>query len=371
MKINEIALNENVWTNLAPLASKALPRIERLPGETMIDAIKRAKSELGGVKSADNLVSPAELSALRRDPVPSSSGPAVWRNPSTGEISSVPPAGGGRVPPWPTTPGVTVDQLQTPANGPAAMNIDSAKRAAQASAAKKAPAAKPAETPAPKPSDDLAKQIKPGADAPGVRQDPSINTPTDDLAKQIKPGADAPKTTGGRQEPSKSGQSSGENKLSIDDVERLHKLYTTNPAAAQAAEKEAAKKSGIPWGKAAAATGVLGLPTAYNKLSPPDWPKAEYTPYSVLGNLGVKAGKNLWKNTDMPTVDFVDPTSNITSNADTTIPSKPQVDTAIKNDPANQEVTQQIEKWNQDHPDNPIKEAYTNELNRMVYLSRL
>ena len=56
MKINEIALNENVWTDAAKLAGKALPRIERLPGETMKDAINRVKSELGGVKSADNLV---------------------------------------------------------------------------------------------------------------------------------------------------------------------------------------------------------------------------------------------------------------------------------------------------------------------------
>ena len=142
MKINEIALNENLRTDAAKLAGKALPRIERLPGETMKDAINRVKSELGGVKSADNLVSPEELSALRRDPVPPSSGPAVWRSPSTGEVSNVPPPGGGRIPPRPTGPGVTIDQLQTPTNGPAAMNIDSAKRAAQASAAKKAPAAK-------------------------------------------------------------------------------------------------------------------------------------------------------------------------------------------------------------------------------------
>jgi len=375
MKINEIALNENVWTNLAPLASRALPRIERLPGETMKDAIKRATSELGGVKSADNLVSPAELSALRRDPVPPSSGPAVWTKRGDSVPSSVSPAGGGRVSPRPTGPGVTVDQLQTPANGIASMNIDSAKRAAQANAAKRAPAPKSAETPAPKPAaDDLSKQIKPGADAPGQRQDPSINTPADDLAKQIRPGTDTPKTPGGRAEPSMNQPASGENKLSIDDVERLQKMFKSDPAAAQAAAKEAGidlSNPGIfrrnPWKTAAAA---LSLPTVYNKLSPTDWPKAEYTPYSVLGDLGVKAGKNLWKQTDMPKVDFVDPTSNITPSADAPLPSEKQVDTAIKNDPANQEVSQEIEKWNREHPDNPIKESYTNELNRMVFLSR-
>ena len=365
MKINEIAINENVWTKNAALAAKALPRIERLPGETMVDAIKRATSELGGVKSADNLASPT------------SPGPAVWRRPGeTGGGSSVPPAGGGRVPPRPTGPGVTVDQLRTPANGTASMNIDSAKRAAQTHAAKRAPAPKSAETPAPKSAaDDLSKQIKPGADAPGQRQDPSINTPADDLAKQIRPGTDTPKTPGGRQEPSMNQPASGENKFSIDDVERLQKMFKSDPAAAQAAAKEAGidlSNPGIfrrnPWKTAAAA---LSLPTVYNKLSPTDWPKAEYTPYSVLGDLGVKAGKNLWKQTDMPKVDFVDPTSNITPSADAPLPSENQVDTAIKNDPANQEVSQEIEKWNREHPDNPIKENYTNELNRMVYLSKL
>ena len=72
----------------------------------------------------------------------------------------------------------------------------------------------------------------------------------------------------------------------------------------------------------------------------------------------------------MPKVDFVDPTSNITPSADAPLPSEKQVDTAIKNDPANQEVSQEIEKWNREHPNNPIKEGYTNELNRIVFLSR-
>ena len=388
MKINEIAINEGI-EKLGKYVFNTAKNAWELANDTKVFS-------KGGVKSADNLASPT------------SPGPAVWRRPGeTGGGSSVPPAGGGRVPPRPAGPGVTIDQLRTPTNGVASMNLDSAKRAAQANAAKRASALKSAETPAPKPAaDDLARQVSPADDLskeikPGGRADPPMTpggqaypemiaeplpswlfpkgakgskTPSGRQEPSINRSAEPTTSSGSRQEPSMSGQSSGENKLSIDDVERLHKLYTTNPAAAQAAAKEAGidlSNPGIfrrnPWKTAAAA---LSLPTVYNKLSPTDWPKAEYTPYSVLGDLGVKAGKNLWKQTDMPKVDFVDPTSNITPSADAPLPSEKQVDTAIKNDPANQEVTQEIEKWNREHPDNPIKENYTNELNRMVYLSR-
>jgi len=55
MKINEIAINENKYDLIGKTAGKVLPRIERLPGETMIDAIKRATSEIGGVKATPNV----------------------------------------------------------------------------------------------------------------------------------------------------------------------------------------------------------------------------------------------------------------------------------------------------------------------------
>jgi len=337
MKINEIALNENLLTKGAQFVGKALPRIERLPGETMIDAIKRAKSELGGVKSADNLVSPAELSALRRDPVPSSSGPAVWRNPSTGEISSVPPAGGSRVPPRPTAPGVTVDQLRTPANGTASMNINSAKRAAQASAERRAAAPKPAETPA------------------------------DDLAKQIKPGADAPKTTGGRREPGMDAKASDDG-IKFTKAEILDMMKRqANQTPSINIGTDAAKKSSFPWKTTAAAAAFLG-PTAYNQFSPPTAPKLSNTPLSLTGDALVSAGTNYMKNQNIPGVTSVTPVSN--NEQPVTPVTQDAVDTAKKTDPANQEVTQEIEKWNRDHPDNPIKESHTNELNRIVFLSR-
>jgi len=366
MKINEIAIKENLLTKGPQFVGKALPRIERLPGETMKDAISRAKSELGGVKSADNLVSPAELSALRRDPTPPSSGPAVWRNPSTGEVSNVPPPGGGRIPPRPTGPGVTIDQLRTPTNGPAAMNLDSAKRAAQASAAKKAPAPKSAETTA----DDLSKEIKPGADAASGRREPSIDTPSDDLAKQIKPGADAPKTTGGQQssggkrdpsmdQPPPAGSSSGPG---------IHPDWSKPPSAAAppVININTGKESGFPWKTTAAAAAFLG-PTAYNQFSPPTAPKFPYTPLSLTGDALVSAGKNFMANQNIPGIDSVTPNNG----QPVAPPTQTQVDKAIKSDPANQSVTRDIERWNRDHPDNQIKESYTNELNRLVYLSRL
>ena len=392
MKINEIAINESLATRAAKLVGKALPRVERLPGETMKDAIKRTQAELSGVKSADNLVSPEEMAALRRDPVPSSgpvagtntgsgfqapgrviptqantsynlnlpktsaaadpvppsSGPAVWRRPGeTGGGSSVPPAGGGRIPPRPTGPGVTIDQLRTPTNGPAAMNIDSAKRAAQASAAKKAPAAKPAETPAPA---------------------------ADDLAQQIRPGVDTPTTSGGRQDPSMGSPSLPP--LSGDDGMKFTKAEILDMMKRQAAETpsinigtDAAKKSSFPW-KTTAAAAIAG-PKAYNLITPKDWPKL---PDSVA-NWPLNAADTVWKNfkdnTGVPTVTSVTPADTTVSPDEVTPPPSPDtVNNAIKNDTENQAVTQEIEKWNREHPDNPIKEGYTNELNRIVFLSR-
>jgi hypothetical protein len=362
MKINEIALNENVWTDAAKLAGKALPRIERLPGETMKDAITRAKSELGGVKSADNLVSPEELSALRAQAsTPSSSGPAVWTKRGDLVPSSVPPSS----PAVPSDPAVwrrrppsepVAIPQRNPTSGPAAMNLQAAERMRQASAERRAAAPKPAEAP---PADDWTKQV-------GSRTSETLPA-ADDLAQQIRPGKETPKTTGDRREPSMNQPASGENKLSIDDVERLHKLWTTNPAAAQAAEKEVAKKSSFPWKTTAAAAAFLG-PTAYNQFSPPTAPKLSNTPLSLTGDALVSAGKNFMANHDIPGIDSVTPVSN---NQPVAPPAQDAVQKAIKSDPENQAVSKEIDDWNKKHPDNPIKESYTNELNRLVYLSRL
>jgi len=341
MKINEIAINEGI-EKLGKYVFNTAKNAWELANDT------KALSK-GGVKSADNLVSPEELSALRRDPVPPSSGPAVWRNPSTGEVSNVPPAGGGRIPPRPTGPGVTIDQLRTPTNGPAAMNIDSAKRAAQASAQRRAaapksaetPAAKPAETPAPKPAE----------------------TPVDDLAKEIKPGADKSKAPGGREEPSMGSPAAAPG---------VHPDWSKPPPAAAppVIHINTGKESGFPWIKSA--LGAAVVPPLYNLVTPKDWPKL---PDSVA-NWPLNAANTVWKNfkdnTGVPTVTSVTPADTTVSPGEVTPPpSTDTVNNAIKNDPANQAVTQEIDDWNKKHPDNPIKESYTNELNRMVYLSRL
>jgi len=309
----------------------------------MKDAITRAKSELGGVKSADNLVSPEEMAALRRDPVPSS-GPAVWRRPGeTGGGSSVPPASGGQVPPRPTAPGVTVDQLRTPANGTASMNIDSAKRAAAANAAKRAPAPKSAETPAPK----------------------SAETPADDLAKQIRPGTDTPKTPSGRQDPGMDPPASGENKFSIDDVERLFKAG--QPAAAQAAAKEAGidlSKPGI-FRRNPLKTGIgVAIPDLYNQLSPSTAPKLPYTPGEAVIDLGKYFGKNFMANQNIPGIKSVTPVVNNQSNQKNP-PTDAEIQQRVDNDPD----MQALNKKRADAGLPPLEES-TNELNRLVFLSR-
>jgi hypothetical protein len=61
-----------------PATQAPKPRIERKPGESVSDAIKRAQAEKGGAVSTP----------------PAAQGPAVWRNPRTGEVSSTPPGGG-------------------------------------------------------------------------------------------------------------------------------------------------------------------------------------------------------------------------------------------------------------------------------------
>jgi hypothetical protein len=85
----------------------------------------------------------------------------------------------------------------------------------------------------------------------------------------------------------------------------------------------------------------------------------------VVANL---AGINFMKNQKIPGIDSVTPVRN--NDQPVAPPTQDAVDKAIKSDPANQSVTREIDDWNKKHPDNPIKESYTNELNRMVYLSR-
>ena len=285
MKINEIALNENVWTDAAKLAGKALPRIERLPGETMIDAIKRTTSALGGVKSADNLASP--------------SGPAVWRRPgdpkfdTTLSTASVPSTSG-------TIPKPIVPAPKTRANTSAydrevlsrhdlnpgmpnkgkpsseAEKYLELKQAQAARTAAEKQAAADDWTRQVSPADDLSKEIKPSADAVGGRREPSINTPADDLAKQIKPGADAPKTTGGRQEPGMGSPTAASDTVTMpkDVMDRILKLAERDPVAA----KSAAEEAGIPWGKVLGygtlGTAAIASPAIYNAYKPDYLPAA-------------------------------------------------------------------------------------------------
>lgn len=394
MKINEIAINENFLTKAAQ-AGKALPRIERLPGETMKDAIKRAMSELGGVKSADNLVSPT------------SPGPAVWRNPRTGEVSSFPPAGGGQVPPRPTGPGVNVYQLQTPANSTASMNIDSARRAAAANATKRAAAAKSAKPPAPKPAETPAPK---SAETPAPKP---AETTADDLSKEIKPGgqSDPPMTPGGQawpemiaepppswlspkgakgsKTPGSQQSSGGKRDPSMDQpppagpgsVPGVHPDWSKPPPASGTTApppvinintgKESSWWPGWKTGLTAAAAG----PWAYNNFSPKDFPKIPDSVADWPVNLYTAGKNNLLNNRgakdlkDLTGIDDVKPTPTVVKPEER--PTQTQVDKAKADDTDNQKASKRVDDWNRDHPDDPIKEGYTNELNRIVFLSRL
>lgn len=82
-------------TDAAPAATK--PKIERRPGETTADAVKRAQAEKGIAPKPAEPTAPAA-------PKPAAGGkPAVWRDPRTGEVSSTPP-GAGRPATSPATP---------------------------------------------------------------------------------------------------------------------------------------------------------------------------------------------------------------------------------------------------------------------------
>jgi len=368
MKINEIALNENVWTDAAKYAGKTLPRIKPRPGESVVDAIKRVQAELGGVKSSDNLISADELAALRAQAsTPPSSGPAVWSrrgdpnfNPtsSTGNTPSVRPAApeptGAAVPSdpavWrrraPSDP-VVLPQ-QNPTNGPAAMNLQAAERMRQASAERRAAAPKPAETPAPKPAE----------------------APADDLAKQIKPGDETTKTTGGRQEPGMDAKASDDGiKFTKAEILDMMKRQADRTPSINIGT-DTAKKSSFPWKKTAAATAIAG-PELYNLATPKNWSKfpdsVAHWPYNAANTVW----QNFKDNTGVPTIQSVTPAADTAPPSTITPPvDQTTADNAIKNDPENKSVTQDIEQWNRDHPNSQIKEAYTSELNRIVFLSK-
>jgi hypothetical protein len=408
MKINEIAINEGI-EKLGKYVFNTAKNAWELANDT------KALSK-GGVKSADNLVSPAELSALRRDPVPPSSGPAVWRKRGDPNFDTTPgtlqgPSTGGTIPkpivpaPKPRANTSAYDQevLNRHDMNPRMPNKGKPSAEADAFAAEKAAQAERTAVEKQAAADDLARQVSPGADPPmtsggqadpemiaeplpswlspkgakgskttGGRQEPSINRPADDLAKQIKPGADAPKTTGSQQSSGGPGPTppgpgmgppvSGENKFSIDDVERIVRMGRSTPAAAQAAEKEVAKKSGMgPWSKAAAgglgATIAYELGTgAYNKFKPEAWPAAPGAPQGSL-------------NLDTPPV--TPPPQDWKPSGVTNQPSAAPA--ASTNDPTEEELQKAREadpEWQELHKKDKVNES-TNELNRMVYLSRL
>ena len=444
MKINEIALNENVWTDAAKLAGKALPRIERLPGETMIDAIKRTTSKLGGVKSADNLASPSGPVAgtntgsgfqapgrviptqantsynlnlpktSAADPVPPSSGPAVWRRPGDPKFDTTPstlqgPSTSGTIPkktivpaPKPRADTSAYDQEVRNAHdlNPGMPNKGKPSAEAEAYAAEKAAQAARTAVEKQAAADDLARQVSPGADPPmtsggqaapemiaeplpswlspkgakgskttGGRQEPSINAPADDLANQIKPGADAPKTTSSQQSSiNRPAEPANGINLSKDEVLDLIKNNRSGGGggggggAAQAAEKEVAQKSGMgPWGKAAAVT--LGLPAAYtlgtgayNKFKPDEWPEAPGAPQLKVIPPVVTPEPQDWS------PGGVVPAEPAASAAATNDPTPDQIKTALENDPKWQDLQRQKKELGIDES--------TKQLNRMVYLSR-
>jgi hypothetical protein len=140
----------------------------------------------------------------------------------------------------------------------------------------------------------------------------------------------------------------------------------------------AAAKPGLPkriWDaiplKKTIGTAALVGPDAYNQFSPPTAPKLPYTPGEAGWDLFNYAGTNFMANHGKAGVDNVVPnTTNNKSDNDWTPPSQDAVDAAKDTNPEHQAATKEIDQWNRDHPDNPIKEGYTNELNRIVFLSR-
>lgn len=83
-------------TDAAPAVAK--PKIERRPGETTADAVKRAQAEKGIAPK------PAEPTAPAAPKPAAGEKPAVWRDPRTGEVSSTPPGAGRPAAPRPAEP---------------------------------------------------------------------------------------------------------------------------------------------------------------------------------------------------------------------------------------------------------------------------
>lgn len=80
-------------TDAAPAVAK--PKIERRPGETTADAVKRAQAEKG--------IAPKPTAPAAPKPAAGEK-PAVWRDPRTGEVSSTPPGAGRPAAPRPAEP---------------------------------------------------------------------------------------------------------------------------------------------------------------------------------------------------------------------------------------------------------------------------
>jgi hypothetical protein len=402
MKINEIAINEGI-EKLGKYVFNTAKNAWELANDT------KALSK-GGVKSADNLVSPAELSALRRDPTPPSSGPAVWRKRGDPNFDTTPgtlqgPSTGGTIPkpivpaPKPRANTSAYDQEVRKAHDMNPSMPNKGKPSSEAEKYLELKQAQAARTAAEKQAaaDDLARQVSPGADPPmtsggqaapemiaeplpswlspkgakgskttGGRQEPSINRPADDLAKQIKPGAEAPKTPGGRQEPSMSGQSSGENKFSMDDVERIAKLVKSDPVAAKAAAEEA----GIPWGKVLGygtlAAAAIASPAIYNKTKP-EWAPAAPSWLDVTNAVKITpADGSTPAATPVytpPAADWPAAAASAAQPAPTNDPTVDEIKAALENDPKWQDLQRQKKELGIDES--------TKLLNRMVFLSRL
>jgi hypothetical protein len=374
MKINEIATNEGlekilprIFGNGAKVA-KSAGRME--PGfGPLPSAANAGQAELGGIKATDNLLTPAEHSALFPQTTTGTTGakpkPRADTSAYDREVRNA----------HDMNPGM-------PNKGKPSSEAEKYLELKQAQAARTAAEKQAA-------ADDLARQV----------------SPADDLSKEIKPGADTPKTSGGRREPSMGSaaspaddwtkkvgsrtsekpparQTSGDRlepgidapaastaadapRYTMDEYRRFQELLSTNPAAAQAAqaaEKEVAKKSGMgPWSKAAA--GTLGATIAYelgsgayNKFKPEAWPAAPGAPQGSL-------------NLDTPPV--TPPPQDWKPSGVTNQPSAAPA--ASTNDPTEEELQKAREadpEWQELHKKDKVNES-TNELNRMVYLSRL
>ena len=423
MKINEIAPRRLDEVTLPPWMAKGIqpvvkyaepyldkavqaassamkPRIVMKPGETMDQAIARIKAtapasaEVGGIKTADPLVSNAELQALGAMP-PERSGlssffkrrgdqgfdPNLSKTQALPDyLQNLPPARIGSLPkPKPKADTSAADQEVRARHdmNPGMPNKGKPSAEAEAYAAEKAAQA-----------ERTAAERTAAAEkaAAAERQEPGLPSDFEPPMSANAP-APAPAATGGRQvRPRRPGQGSGQRAapepqadtvtLPRDFADRLLSMAERDPAAAQ----EQAKQWGW-WGKkglTAAGVAALGAaaPSAINAIRPgtvPDY----YNPVSIVTQRPEKvlAPKPLPLDRAGPTVKEIPTDWSPPSPAASTetpapaaektpsAPAAPASDSATSDDAKIQDLRK---LWQKDKMDES-----TAALNRMVYLARL